>query len=68
MVYHSSHTLIQLYRVTMSDSLSAKEAVQSSPELKELVVEILEWMVDNDYECGPHGSQIYSKLSSLHDE
>lgn len=32
-------------------------------ELRELLTDIQEWMVDNDYECGPQGSAIFDRIS-----
>lgn len=34
-------------------------------EVKELLEEIQTWMIDNDYECGEQGSEIYSRISKL---
>lgn len=34
-------------------------------EIKELLEEIQGWMIDNDYECGEHGSKIYNQISEL---
>jgi hypothetical protein len=36
-----------------------------SDEIKELLEEIQNWMIDNDYECGDQGSEIYSKITEL---
>lgn len=32
-------------------------------ELKKLLTDIQDWMMDNDYECGSVGSQIYSDIN-----
>ena len=32
-------------------------------ELKELLNDIQEWMVENDYECGEQGSEIYQRIT-----
>ena len=34
-------------------------------ELKELLLEIQDWMMDNDYECGEQGADIYGRISNL---
>ena len=34
-------------------------------DIEELLEEIQDWMLDNDYECGPHGSIIYDKIEGL---
>lgn len=34
-------------------------------EAKELLKEIQDWMMDNDYECGPWGSDIYQRITEL---
>jgi hypothetical protein len=34
-------------------------------EVKDLVDELLGWMVDNDYECGSYGSILYSRLHEV---
>lgn len=30
--------------------------------LKELLEDIQTWMMDNDYECGPEGHEIYKRI------
>ena len=32
-------------------------------DIRELLEEIQDWMMENDYECGPHGSEIYQRIS-----
>ena len=34
-------------------------------EIKELFEEIQDWMMDNDYECGVWGSEIYRKIKEI---
>lgn len=34
-------------------------------ELKELLEDIQSWMLDNDYECGEQGSDIYDRISEV---
>lgn len=34
-------------------------------ELKELLTDIQDWMLDNDYECGEVGSDIYQRISGV---
>lgn len=34
---------------------------------REFLEEIAAWMVENDYECGPAGSEIYTKLKDILD-
>ena len=34
-------------------------------EVKELLEEIQSWMIDNDYECGEWGSEIYQKIKEV---
>lgn len=46
----------------MSDKI---RRIELTKEVGELLEEIQEWMVENDYECGPWGSQIYKKISKL---
>ena len=31
-------------------------------ELYTLLDEVLTWMIENDYECGPRGSELYSEI------
>jgi hypothetical protein len=31
-------------------------------EIKELLKEIQQWIIDNDYECGLQGSDIYNRI------
>lgn len=33
-------------------------------ELKDLLLDIQDWMVENDYECGEVGSDIYQRIST----
>lgn len=33
-----------------------------TPQLKTLLEDILNWMGENDYECGPVGAEIYSEI------
>lgn len=30
--------------------------------MRELLLDITDWMLDNDYECGPQGSDIYDRI------
>jgi len=32
---------------------------------KEFIEEIIDWMTDNDYECGTQGSEIYDRLVKI---
>ena len=32
-------------------------------DIRDLLEEIQDWMMENDYECGPHGSEIYQRIS-----
>lgn len=32
-------------------------------DIRDLLEEIQDWMMENDYECGPHGSEIYKRIS-----
>ena len=34
-------------------------------ELKELLTDIQDWMMENDYECGEGGSDIYQRISTV---
>jgi len=34
-------------------------------EIKELLEEIQDWMVENDYECGSWGTDIYKRISEI---
>jgi len=34
-------------------------------EIRELLDRIKTWMVENDYECGPEGNEIYQEISKL---
>lgn len=34
-------------------------------KIKELLFEIQDWMMDNDYECGPVGSKLYEDISNI---
>jgi len=34
-------------------------------EIKELLEWIQDWMLENDYECGPEGIEIYKEISRL---
>lgn len=36
-----------------------------SEELKELLNDIQQWMLDNDAECGPQGSEIYQRITKI---
>lgn len=38
-----------------------------TPQLKTLLEEIQEWMLANDYECGPAGSVIYDEIQKTLD-
>ena len=38
-----------------------------TPQLKTLLENIQEWMVDNDYECGNRGSELYDEITELLD-
>lgn len=42
-----------------------KQVVKDNPELREFFEEIHQWMCDNDYECGPHGSEISIRISEI---
>jgi hypothetical protein len=35
------------------------------PNIKTLLQDILEWMIENDYECGPRGSELYSEIREI---
>ena len=37
-------------------------------KIKNLLEEIQDWMLENDYECGPRGSEIYKDISHLLEE
>lgn len=37
-------------------------------ELLEFLGEIADWMMDNDYECGEQGSDIYRRLGEILDK
>jgi hypothetical protein len=39
--------------------------IQDTNEVLELLTDIQEWMVENDYECGPVGSDIYTRISDF---
>ena len=34
-------------------------------EIKELLKDIQDWMMENDYECGPVGSEIYHDITII---
>lgn len=34
---------------------------------KSFLEEIQSWIIDNDYECGPQGSEIFEKIAKLLD-
>ena len=34
-------------------------------EIKELLTDIQNWMMENDYECGERGSDIYERISTF---
>jgi hypothetical protein len=34
-------------------------------KVRELLEEIQDWMIDNDYECGDWGSDIYNKIAKI---
>jgi len=34
-------------------------------EIKELLYDIQNWMIDNDYECGNEGSELYIRIEKL---
>ena len=34
-------------------------------EIRELLDRIQTWMIENDYECGPEGNEIYKEISKL---
>ena len=36
-----------------------------SEEIKELLNDIQDWMVENDYECGEVGSDIYQRITEI---
>lgn len=38
-----------------------------TPQLKTLLKNIQQWMLDNDYECGPCGSEIYNEIEKTLD-
>lgn len=42
-----------------------KKIVNENPDLRQFLQEISSWIVRNDYECGPEGSDIYDKISDL---
>lgn len=33
--------------------------------VKELLEEIQDWMMENDYECGPMGAELFKEISEL---
>lgn len=37
-------------------------------ELEELLTDIQDWMIENDYECGVGGSDIYQRISAILDD
>lgn len=37
-------------------------------ETKNLFEDIIEWMIENDYECGERGSQILAEIHDLLDK
>lgn len=41
---------------------------KENAELKELLSEIQDWMMDNDYECGPVGSKLYEDISKIFEQ
>jgi hypothetical protein len=34
-------------------------------EIRELLDRIQTWMIENDYECGPEGNEIYKEIDKL---
>lgn len=34
-------------------------------EIKDLLEEIQDWMIENDYECGEQGGDIYMRISKI---
>lgn len=44
-----------------------KILVKENPELREFFEEISTWICENDYECGPVGSDIFDRISNLID-
>jgi hypothetical protein len=34
-------------------------------EIEELLNDIQDWMMDNDYECGEGGSEIYQRITKV---
>jgi hypothetical protein len=38
---------------------------EQKERLTELLEEVQDWMLSNDYECGEHGSIIYDKVSTV---
>lgn len=34
-------------------------------EIRELLDRIQTWMIENDYECGPEGNEIYKEIDEL---
>jgi hypothetical protein len=40
-----------------------QQLVKDNTELKEFFEEIAQWILDNDYECGMYGSEIYDKIA-----
>jgi len=45
--------------------ISIIKYVIMNKEIKELLEEIQEWMIENDYECGEHGNEIYQKILTI---
>ncbi len=37
-------------------------------EILEFLEEIQEWMVENDYECGEQGGEIFNKITEILEE
>ena len=37
-------------------------------EIRELLDRIQTWMVENDYECGPEGNEIFNEINKLLEE
>ena len=36
-----------------------------TPEIKELLEDIQDWMMENDYECGPCGAELYNDITEI---
>lgn len=39
-----------------------------SEEIRELLENILDWMIENDYECGREGGHLYGRIFILLNE